>query len=229
MKYSASILRIKRDINEAKLFCDEIFNSVPREEYGSFVLKKGKDRFYKDFLDEYYPLSLYSSLKYPDNNYLIFLCENGNKIDAEIVDRSDNCIETIQITTASFSYNSALQKEKLLKDGMSLGVGHFERNKDGSISQKRGLRSEESALNEESSQIIKSIEKKTKNITYTDIDILLVVTESRFNKTIKDYYNKLIGRLVVQLDNKVMNQQDRFKEIYLIDYSNILVKVSPFA
>ncbi len=228
MKYSANILRVKRDINEAKLFCDEIFNSVPREEYESFVLKKGKDRFFKDFWDEYYPLSLYSSLKYPGNNYLIFLCENGRKIDAEIVDCNDNCIETIQITTASFSYNSALQKEKLIKEGFSLGVGRFERNKDGSISQKRGLRSEDSALHEESDQIIKAIEKKTKNINYINIDVLLVVTESRFNKTIKDYYSKLISRLVVQLD-RVTNQQKRFKEIYLIDYSNILVKVIPIA
>jgi hypothetical protein len=219
MKYSASILREKRNIKEAKLFCDEIFNSIPKEEFESFVLKKGKDRFYKDFWDEYYPLYLYSCLKYSNEDYIIFLCENGSKIDAQITNSNGHCIETIQITTASFDYNNALKNEKLYKEGFSLGVGSFNRNKDGSISQRRAMRSEDTALHEESNQIIKALNKKMKNNTYENIDVLLVVTESRFNKVIKDYYKKLTSSLS-------LNQQKRFKELYLIDYSNVLIKLS---
>lgn len=225
MKYSADILREKRNIKEAKLFCDKIFSSVPIEEFESFILKKGGNRFFKVFWDEYYPLSLYSNLKYADEDYIIFLCEIGSKIDAKIIDEKNNGIETIQITTASFDYNNALKNEKLLKDGFSLGVGNFKRNRNGSISQSRGMRSEETALNEESSQIIRAIDKKLKKNIFKNIDVLLVATESRFNKVIKDYYKKLTRRLWIQLKNKGEIQQGKFKEIYLIDFSNVLVKL----
>ena len=219
MKYSAIDLRETRNIKEAMLFCDEVFNSIPKEEFENFVLKKGKDRFYKDFWDEYYPLSMYSCLKYCNEDYKIFLCANGCKVDAQIIDNNGHCIETIQITTASFDYNSALKNEKMHEDGFSLGVGSFNRNKDGSISQRRGIRSEDTALHEESHQIMKAINKKLKNNTYKNIDVLLVVTEFRFNKVIKDYYKKLINSLS-------LNQQKRFKELYIIDYSNVLINLS---
>src|SRR5690606_2797668 len=122
-------------------------------------------------------------------------------------------------------YNNALKNEKLLKDGYSIGVGKFKREKNNSISQSRGLRSEETALNEECNQIINAITKKIKNDTYENIDVLLVATESRFNNVIENYYKKLKNLLATQLIDKAILLNNKFKEIYLIDFSNKLIKL----
>jgi hypothetical protein len=220
-----NILREKRTIKEAKLFCDETFNFLLKHDSGNFILKKGKDRFNKEFWEEYYPLFLYSYKKYSDKNYLIFLHENGSKIDAEISDTNNQCIENIQITTASFDENYALKNEKLLKDGFSLGVGNFSRNKDGSISQSRGSRSKDSAILEESNKIIRSIKNKTNKGDYINIDVLLVVSESRFNRTLQGYYKILEENVNLQLNKLPADHKKRFREIYLIDYSGDLIKL----
>lgn len=226
MKYSQDILRTKRTIKEAKLFCEQVFNSISKEEFKRFRLKRknGNDSFNKDFWEEYYPLSLYSSLKYNEYDYLIFLCRPGSKIDAKIIDKTNNLVESIQITT-TLDYNDSLKNEKLLKNGFALGVGSFERNKDGSISQSRGMRSEEGALYEESYKILKAINNKLANDTYKNIDVLLVATESRLNKAIQNYYKKLKNILRSELHNKTNSAKNKFKEIFLIDFSSELLKL----
>jgi len=182
--------------------------------------------FYKEFYEEFYPLSLYASLKYPKENYFLYLCKRGCKSDAEIINSENLLIENIQITSSSFNYNHSLKEEKMIKDGCALGIGTFYRNKkDNTILQKRGLRSPASAISEVKKEIMNAIMKKLNYDSYENIDVLLITSEYPLSKWIENYFEILEKDLKTYLEKFSENIQRRFKEIYLLDYSNFLLKL----
>lgn len=212
MKYSADTLRLKRSIKEAELFCEQVFSSISKDEFKKFRLKRrnGNDSFNRDFWEEYYPLFLYSNRKKFNEDYIISLLGFGEAVDAKIFDKNDRCMQSIQMTTASFNKESADKLERFLDRG---------------ISGSREMRSVENVLEKDGNQILYEITKKLKHKNYKNIDVLLVVTDSILNRARKSYYEGITNFLADKFDELKIYKQKIFKEIYLIDYSCGLVKL----
>lgn len=67
--------------------------------------------------------------------------------------------------------------------------------------------------------------KKLNNYTYKNINVLLVTAESRFSNCIENYFEILQQDLKNQLKEKFKEKKIQFKEIYLLDYSNVLLRL----
>lgn len=211
MKYSTSDLCEKRNLKDAKSFCTEVFNSIPKEKFHSFVLKRKNenDEFNKLFWEEYYPLYLYANQKYTDKSLLIFLYEDGNQ-DAQITSKVNGIIEKIQITTSSFNKDYAKRNKHLYEKGVSLN---------------RAMRSRDDILSSSASQIIDSIKNKLTKKYSGYLDVLLVVSESRFCNSIDNYFKDLSLIINTKFKENDIQEQNTFKEIYLIDYSSVILKL----
>ncbi len=64
-------LREKKTFKNSKVYCDDLFRNLSKEDFKSLMLRK--EKFYKIFYEEYYPLSLYANLKFPTDNFFLQL------------------------------------------------------------------------------------------------------------------------------------------------------------
>jgi histone H3/H4 len=196
-------LREKKTFKNSKVYCDDLFRNLSKEDFKSLMLRK--EKFYKIFYEEYYPLSLYANLKFPTDNFFLQLSKCGSKHDAQILNGEHQIIEKIQITSSCFNYNNSLREEKLRRERSALGVGTFQRINNSKISQSRGLRNKASAISEVQEAIESSILKKLKNDTYENIEVLLVTSESVFSKYIENFFQTNAELYDSSTENKVEN------------------------